>query len=305
MQINNHLNKLVPIASIIGAILAYKAIEVSWEIAKVSGSLDKPAIEVGISGFPLSKTGITRIILGASQLSDADQVSIGSIPFSFTSAGKKTAEEINITFQYNKMFNRSALELMESKGTGEFGAATVAHQYSQLSDTSFVSYHLDSLNPGVEAVIADPIFISPTTKNIDIPITTKDKIRMIVNARIDFALKYGFTISSKDSPLRSNSIDITMTKIASLEELSKSEILFNIIRSERKNLRSNLSFINYLGGLLFSSKEGKIFLVFCPLNKVEQQGYKIFESSENNQVKVARYPLLSWELLFSKSNTES
>jgi hypothetical protein len=295
------ISLVTAIISIAGLYLAYRAIQTSWEIAEISGNLSKSELIVGLQGNPLPTNGVTKIIIGAAELTEKSSVVIGSIPYSFVSAGQKTLEDLNITFQYKKLFKRKVLENMAVSLSGDYGASEIKRQLTEANNVSFSSYRIDYLNPGVVASIAEPLFLEETEANIDTPVTTKDGVSGVISLKVNFSLLFGFTVNAKDIPIRSFPIEIAIEKATSMEELTKGR-LAQVVESEQKKIRENLGFLKYLGSLIFSAPKSSIYLLFVPLQKFEEDGLIIWGPKSEHKTALAEFSLLKWRLLFPSSS---
>lgn len=284
------------IISVVSAILAYLAIGASWKIAELSGSFEKSQLAIGIGGFPLSQNGVTQVLLGAPVLSKDDVPVIGAIPYTIISHGAKTAEGVTLTVQYHKMFNRSALELMQSKISGGFPATEMKRSFTEGEDMTYVSYKLPSLDPETSFIISDPLYLSDTKIHDDVPVTFKDGTKAIIPVDLLFSLKFSIFVSARDISAVTLPLSVSIEKAPSIKAMEKGRLL-EIINSEQKKIRKELSFLRYLGALLFSSPKAVIYLVYIPLDEVKINNIQVFGPKSNQEVAMVYYDLIKWSFL--------
>ena len=89
---------LVGAAGLVVAVLAlgisYQAIRASWQIAELSGSLDKTELEVGLGDLRLPSSNVIHLISGTKELSMISRPVVGAIPIQIASTGKKSLEAV-------------------------------------------------------------------------------------------------------------------------------------------------------------------------------------------------------------------
>ncbi len=285
------------LVSVGSVLLAYFAINASWKIAELSGSLDKSEIVVGLQMNSLPLNGITQIVVGAAELSEKTVPVIGAIPFSVVSNGKKTVDGLTLTFQYHKMFKRSALENLKPHPSGEYGATELKRSFTETDDISFVSYKFTSLNPGVSALIAEPIYLVDTKMHVDVPVTFKDGVKATVPIDATYSVQFALSVSAHDVPMRVYPVSVSIERAASLEDMLKGRVR-EVALSEQKRIRKEIGFLRYLSSLISSAPTGSMFLVYVPLEEVKNGNLRVFGPKDGQRVAVANFDLLAWNLLF-------
>lgn len=290
-------------ATVIATYLASRAIDATWAIARASGSLDRSRLAVGVGGYQIEDTGVTQVILGAPNLSDQSAVAIGSIPFTVKASGARTTEDVTITFQYdNRVFNRKALEAMSVQAAGGLEINGFQRQFTEANETAFASYRFESLNPGTAVGVGEPFYLAKTAVEVNVPITTRDGVSGQVNARMNYALRFGITASAKDVGLLAIPVELKMVQATSMNELMRAP-LHNTVNAAQIEFRRRLSFPSYLGALLFSSPDESVYLVFVPQARFEEGDAVVFAPTNKHEVKVATFPLVSWHQLFGGKQT--
>lgn len=295
---NYWITVIALIVSVASAILAYLAIDASWKIAELSGSFDKSELTVGIGGFALPQNGVAQILVGAPVLSKDNVSVIGAIPYSIVSRGTRTAEGVTLNVQYHKMFKRSVLELMQRRTFGDFSATEIKRSFTEGDDLSFVSYRFPSLNPGISVLISEPLYLTDTKMHEEVPVTLKDGTNVIFPVEAIFSLNLALTINARDIPTATLPISVSIEKASSLKAM-KTGRLPELINAERKKIRREISFVRYLGALLFSSPKAVIYLVYVPLEEVKVDELKMFGPKNKQEVAVVKYNLIAWDFLIS------
>ncbi|RDZ28760.1 hypothetical protein [Lysobacter silvisoli] len=284
--------------AVLSLALAYYAIRVSWKIAEVSGSLDKPGIVVGIGDYPLAAGKRNYVVLGA-PLPSSDAPAVGAIPFTFHSSGRKSLDSISISFQYHKLFNRALLEEVTlSSPSGAFGANDLRKSTSQSGDMFFVTYAMPSLNPGVGVEIGEPMLLGETRIQSEIPVTFKDGVKATVSLAAAYSKEFGLAVTSRDTEVLGYPVSVAMQSAASMDELARSPHLIGHVERQQKELRAKLGALSYLMALLTTSPESDVYLIYDPLKRVTSGEVTVFSPAKDQQVTKAVFPLLSWRLLF-------
>jgi hypothetical protein len=291
---------IVSVLSLVVAVgslwVAYKSIQVSKQLAEASGSLDKPGIEVGLSGYPLTPNTDSVILIGAPVVSSEKAPAIGFIPFTIKSTGKKTLESIYISFQYHEFFQRNLLELMNQKISGPFSPLDIKKSTTSEDDRFFASYTIQDLNPGVNLRIEEPIFLFDSEFNEEIQATTKDGILVNFPVKGTYATKFGFNVSARDSQILGYPLSVSIHKVKSIDDLMEGP-LNKHISNRQLDLRNRLSLLSYLAALITSSASETVFLVYIPLSNTTSGDTTIYATTDQPEVVVAQYSLLDWELL--------
>lgn len=282
-----------------GVIIGIYSSKANWEIAELSGNFDKSEFAVGLAGYRFSPNKPVKIIVGSKLLSNNNQVVIGSIPFYIQSTGEKTSQELITTFQYRELFKRKTLLELQPHMHGQYGAEDIKFQYTEANGTSFISYKVESLNPGVAFTVNEPLFFRKTSITTEVEAETKDGVKVQVPISIEYVLNFVLTVHAKDIFAQSFPVQVSMNSVNSMDELF-GEPLHTHIEAEQKQVRQKYSFFGYLMALIFTKSKSSLYLVHVPLEEVNQRGYTIFISQGKHTVKALDYELLSWDLLFGK-----
>lgn len=288
------------VVTLASAVLAYVAIQASWEIAELSGSLDKAELEVGIDGHPLVLGRTNHVVVGAADLSTGNIPSIGVLPFSFSSKGKKSLDSVLISFQYHAIFRRDILEHGSMKSEGAFATTELRKNAVETGDRFFVNYVLPTLNPGVTADIQEPIFLSETRIRSEVPITTKDGVKMTGRIEMQYSVNFGLAVSARDTQVQGYSVSLAIAKVTSLQQLLTSDQVQKHISRRQDELRTDLGLLSYLAALITSSPTEAVFVVFLPQKKVAAGETSLFAPADKPAVGRVTYPLLSWALLLGE-----
>lgn len=296
-KLNFGVSVLALIVAVVGVALAYLAIEASWKIAEATGSLDKSDFVIGLQRYPFPAGGHAKLIVGASEISKKDVPVIGAIPFGIISNGKKSVENLSVTFQYHQMFKRTVLESMSLKASGDYISQEVKHSYTEAGDMSFASYRIPMLNPGVGVGIAEPLFLLEQHLNIEAPVTSKDGVNFIMPVELTLSQSFAVNVSGRDITIRNYVIDLSVEKASSIEELRRLYVP-KAVTAEQEKIRNELGFFSYLGSLVYSSIKGSIYLVYVPLSEVKVGDVRLYAPKGAQSVAVVEFDLLTWSKLF-------
>lgn len=281
--------------SIFFGFLSYNA---TWDVAVVSGALDKPIVTLGLGGIRLRPTTTTSILFGAPQLDENQTVTIGSIPFTVANEGTRTVDTPTVIFRLPKFLHRKALEAMSFGVSGSTAAFADAHR-SLTSDETFdySSYQIKSLDPKIGLTVNEPFYASQTQREFQVPVTTKDNKHALVSLKMLFSVQWLVTISGRDVDPTNYTADVAAISAASPDDLLQFAEQ-NYIPNQIRDLRAKLGFWQYLAGLIFRREERSIFLVYqtSEVHKVDGDKSLLTPASEP-QVGRVLYRGLSWGYL--------
>jgi len=280
--------------------VSYQAIRASWQIAELSGSLDKSELQVGIGAYLFPSSGAVHIIAGSSALPQKSSPVIGSIPFKIASTGKKSIDGVAITFQYHPLFKRVLLHEVDASSDGDIGPTTLRRSIHQSDDRVFMSYRIPSLNPGTAITIAEPVFMQLTTIKDEVAATTRDGVKVTVPFEVTLAMQFAITITARDTPVRTHPASLTISHADSLNDLIAKEARKHA-NARRKQFRSELSTFQYLIALLSSPPKGSAYIVFSPTKPLKAGAGQLFVPDGAPQAGKLDYSLVSWGLLFGES----
>jgi hypothetical protein len=281
---------------VVSVILAVLAIHASWDIAKLSGAFDRPDITLGLGGVP-AQPGPVAVIYGAPHVGEENSVVIGSLPFTFNNASLKTADNATLTVRYPKFLGRSALEAMQFSITGSVAAVDLQRSLTSDGTFDYSSYQAKTLNPGVNITINEPLYVRETQLQTKVPFITKDGVHGTVSVNMRYSIQWLATVSARDVTAANYELDVAATRASSMNNLvSFAEA--RAIPDEIENLRKKLTFQQYLGGLLFRSVSGSLFLVFQTNIEHDVGNGRLFSPDSTAQVGRMEFSLLSWGSLF-------
>lgn len=292
---------LVGAAGLVVAVLAlgisYQAIRASWQIAELSGSLDKSEIEVGIGDFELPSSKVIHLICGTKKLSKPSGPVVGGIPIRIASTGKKSLEAVTLTFQYHPFFMRSLLDKSDGRQAGDIGPIAIQRSLLEDQDRTFMSYKIPILNPGMSARIVEPLFMEATSVKDAVRTTFKDGKSMILPYEVRFSKQFAFNVGAKDTGIRSYSVSLSVAQADSMQHLLQKEANLHI-ESRRREIRKGLTTIDYLAALLTSSPKEDAYVLFVTTEPIEERGLDLSVIKGEPQVALVEYQLLAWPLLF-------
>ncbi|MBF6986750.1 hypothetical protein [Cupriavidus sp. IK-TO18] len=297
----------VTLASLVVAILAIVvsvvAVDATWRVARESGSLDKADFTVGIFGHPLSVTGTTTIFVGSKQVATPSMPVFGAIPFTIQTGDKKTLDELTLTFQYDKRVRSDVLELLQAVHAGAFPATEIKRSYTELGNSSFVSYRFPNLAPTMSAGIEEPLVLHQTKIEEEAPVTTKDGINLKIPFVAWYSYNFSIAASARDVAQRVYLVSVSVEQADSLDDMTRGRLLARAIE-ERNKIRQSLGLIRYFAALCFQSPKGSAILVYVPLKSVTDGTHSMLGPTERQEVRQVEYDLLSWRLLFARQGTQ-
>lgn len=278
-------------------IYAKQAIEVSRDIAEQSGSLDRSELNISIGSFDIPKSGELRILMGSPSSLKENSPSIGIIPFTIESKGKKSLDNISITLQYDNFFKRDLLQDVDISRTDNIGSISLNRSILKNENRTFMSHTVNSLNPGIAVNISEPIFMHKTTIKDKVTATTLDGVQITIPFEARTSLQFAAIFSARDTPIRTHPISISFFQSNSLRDLIEKNLIDHI-NDQQKILRNKLSSAQYFAALLSPQKES-VYLIFSPTKDITvTEGAVAVPNGSPNVAKID-YPTASWNLLFS------
>lgn len=284
------------ITGVASTVFAYQSIQVSKELAMASGSLDRAGVDVGIGGHPLSPGKRNFILIGAPEMSTTKTPSIGVIPFTFRSTGKKSIDALLVSFQYHNMFNRRLLDVGSAHKITGPSFVEIKKTISEGRDVDFVSYSATSVNPGIVLSIEEPVFLEETSLRDTVTATTKDGKSLAIEYEVTYSKYFGLTVSLRDRQVLGYPLSISTQKARSLEELTGGQLRKHI-SLQQNQMRMKFNGFSYLIALLSSAPTEIAILVYSPQEKINHGQFAIYSPIGQSKVAIHRYPLLSWSLL--------
>lgn len=306
MQTNKYDRKnyiigvLVLVVAVLSLVVAYLSYNSTWKVAERAGNFDKADISVSLLGLDLPNSGSVQLVIGAKKLSTHDIPVVGAIPFTIRSTGKKSIDGVSLTFQYPSILGRSLLNVMKLNASGAYFSQEIKTAFSQTDNVDFEAYQLPTLDPGIGAVVSEPIFLSDTNRHIDVPVKTKDGVNMRVSAEISYIQKFTVSVSARDLAIRSWIFELSAVKADSIKALTQ-KYISDIVPSKREQIRTNVSSLQYLLALIFSNLEENVYFVYSPIRETRVSDVVVFGPAEQQETAKVTYDLLSWKLLFKNS----
>lgn len=286
----------LPLA-VFASVLAYLAYKATWDVADLSGALDKPALTLGFGANRVPAESPIRIAFGTTRLGDQKTVSIVSMPFGLANEGKKSIDSATLTFRFPVALNRKGLDSMRSTAEGPTLAIQVQQSLMRGPAFDYSSYQAKSLDPGVGMTVHEPLHLTETRAEDAVPFITKDGVPLQAKITVHYALTFLITINGRDVPTVNHSVSMMGMRAQSLKDLaSKAHAL--IVPKEQKEFRSKLSFLEYLGGLIFRSEKRRLYVAFQASEEHKVEDGTLLGPSGSAEVGYVTYELLSWAHLF-------
>jgi hypothetical protein len=246
----------------------------------------------------LPQIGTSSVVIGIPPPSRGENVTIGVLPLQLANEGEKSVDSAVLIIRYPLMMKRKALEEV---GTFSISGPPIARLAKNItSDTEFdyATYQVDSLNPHVGMNAEEPIHLYETKLDANVPVSTKDGAHYVVSLSSLFVVKILATTIGRDIPATNYELAIITTHASSIQELAMYAIKTDI-PAQRKELRGQLGFWQYMGGLVFRSDKGRIFLVLENLrDEKTKDGHMVGVPDGEPKSSEIVFNLLSWSYLF-------
>lgn len=284
------------VVAIIALALSYQAIRASWQIAEISGSLEKSELEVSFGKSKLPTSAAIHIISGTKGLSNGSGPVIGGMPIRISSTGKKSLEAVTITFQYHPFFKRALLNEIDARPNGDVGPIVLQRSILENQDRTFMSYKIPILNPGTSVTVSEPFFMQSTTIADTLRATTKDGVPMTVPYEVRLSMQFAFTVGARDTAIRPYSVSLTVTQADSMQDLLKKEANRHV-EFRRREIREKLTAFEYFAALVTSSPTGSAYVLFVPTEAMNVQDAEVHVVKGEAEAGTLEYQLLSWALL--------
>ncbi|HCG5275375.1 TPA: hypothetical protein NJZ13_003543 [Vibrio parahaemolyticus] len=255
---------------VISTVLSLAALSQSRSIAVESGSLKKADIHVFLGQAELLPNRRQQIVFGVKK----DEVESGLVIAPYTigieNAGDDKLENTYITFRYNKILDREHLEYLEFKAVGAIVDGAFSRKFSSAGAADYVTYNIPVINPSVTLGIDEPFILYET----EVVESVEVEGHATVTYRVAYSINVKVSVSSSSSELQDYDLDISAISSQNLDELQdKYEAE---VQSEIDNLRSALSFIDYLSVLLFDNDMKSTVLIY-PHNRLYRgDSYSIY-----------------------------
>lgn len=277
----------------LGTFFSLVALSQNRSIAVESGSLKKADIQAFIGQAELLPNKRQQVVFGVNK----DEVESGLVIAPYTirilNAGDKKLENTYVTYRYHKILEREHLENLEVKAVGAVVDGDFSRNFSSTGAADYVTYRMPIINPSVALGIDEP-FVLYETKVVD---SVELEGYATVTYRVNYSINVDVSVSSSLSELQDYGLDISVISSQDLDELqSKYEAE---VQYEIDELRSNLSFIEYLGFLLFDNDMKSTVLIYPHNRLYKGEGYAIYYPDDDQvDYRTAWYKPAVWQKLF-------
>jgi hypothetical protein len=286
------------IVALIGLVIALKTKSASWKIAERSGTFDRSELEASIGAFVLPNSGDISILMGSPSFNE-DKPTIGILPITLASAGKKSLDDVSITFQYNNLFRRDLLQQKEDSANAVIGTSSLKRSMLKNGSRTFMTHTVSSLNPGVAVTIQEPIFIQRTTFTDKVTATTRDGFEVTIPFEARISLQFAATFTARDTPYRTFPVSISFCQASSLENL-REEPLHQYISDRQKNFRERLTYSQYFFSILSRPTEA-VCIIYSTTTECPTKKGTISSADDIPRAVLEKFQITSWNLLFKKA----
>ena len=266
------------------------------QLARDTGQFRTPQLAVGLTSFAISSGDTTEILFGAASINEPKAVLIGAVPLTFTNSGDRTLDNLTVTFRYNKLFRRKALEAMEIHTAGSAQASNVKHTFTEDDQFEYSSYELPALDPRVSFVINEPIYLASTLANINVPFETRDQKQGIASFRVDYSLQFLLSVTARDTAESNYTLSVSTVPSSSMDDLMKVAKQSRVAVRAR-DLRQAATFPQYLRALLFGVPEERLYLVPLEFDSWPAEDGRLYHARPGPKVRQLSYTPVSWKNL--------
>lgn len=285
----------IPVAIIIG----YLSIKANWDVAAVSGALDKPVVSLGLGGIRLKPDIEVTVLFGTRRLGEPQTATIGSVPFTLGNEGSKAVEAASLTFRFPSFLNRKSLQAMTMTAFGSGAAKDIQQSLTSGNAFDYSSYEVKSLDPGMGVTIEEPFYAKETKISSEATLVDAAGRHGTASVTVHYSVKWLLTVSGRNIQPANYPLDVACTRTGSMSELSAFAEA-QLISDEIRRFRHALDFVQYLGGLLFRNETKSVFLVFQEFAEHLVDNDKMLLASRSTaEVRRINYSLLSWKQLFN------
>jgi hypothetical protein len=286
--------------TIVSVFVAWLALKGEWDVASLSGAFDKPLLTLGIGQVRLSQLRTTEMVLGEPKEAHVGDVTIASIPFSLANEGEKSVDYAALTLRFPAFMKRQALKDMNLQTIGPKSIVSVHNTISSDDRFDYSTYIADLLNPKIGIFTNEPMYFKETNMDIDAPFKTKDGVSGVASLHMFYSVECLATISGRDISATNYNLKIGFMYAESLSDMVPVVEKY-YITSQLKNTRDNLSFWQYLSGLIFAQSQDKVILVYNKnFDNHEIDGKILRVATGTPEEKIVYFNLLSWRYLFQK-----
>lgn len=264
----------------------------SDSIAIESGAFKKPNIHAYIDQMSLTKHKTNNIVFGVNNIELKRGLVVSTFTINIINNGDKNLENLYMTYRYNNILRRSALENLNLNIYGTVVDGYFSRKFSSSPTFDFVTYHFADVNPSITISIDEP-FVLHETKISDVVELENYKLPYLVYYSIQFQLNIGASIF----PHQDYNFDVSVIKSHDLNDLQTKFEEQYLVR-KLKNIRERSSALSYLGMLLFGNERQSTVLIY-PHNQEIGSGENIvyFPNKGNVEYRTVNYKPASWSML--------
>lgn len=284
------------LVGIAGVVVALFSIKISVDIATRSGNFEKGELVARIARLDVGEKSVPiNIVFGVDLQKTKNDIVIGHFPLTLFNTGKKSINEVTVTYQYHEIYRRHAFEHMDFITAGAFESKELDRSFSKIGTQHYASYRLPHLAPGMSFGLNDPIGLQKTEFTEVIPLSD--------GALLPVTFKYGLTfdilITAKDLPRIKTAIKLHVIDAKNKYDLMD-KFKKDFAYSEAEKLRTNSSFVEYLGHILFNRETKNAVLIYPNLRKVEANKVVLYDSTLTDEsVTTASYEIVNVDLLWN------
>ncbi|MEW8237326.1 MAG: hypothetical protein AB2727_03960 [Candidatus Thiodiazotropha taylori] len=282
------------LVGIFGVAVSILSIRSSVDIAERSGSFEKGELVARIARQDVgTKREPINIIFGIDFNEVNSNLVIGHFPLAILNSGKKSINNITVTYQYHESFSRHAFEHLSFEAEGTYEVKELDRSFSKMGSQHYASYRLRHLAPGMSFGLNDPIALHKTE--------VTEKIPLEGSAYLPVTLKFwrffDILITAQDLPRLKQDIHFQVIDAKSKDDLI-ARFKKDIAYDEADKLRNESTFIEYLGYMLFNKHPKSVILVYPELRKVEVGEIVMYDSFVTDEnITTASYELASIDFL--------
>jgi hypothetical protein len=237
--------------AIFGVIGTFYSIHVSYQLARQSGSLDRPDPLVMLGSFPLAPNVPVQVTYGA--LFGPHTAIMATLPITIQNRGAKTMKGVGLTLRLpsrisieEELLHRYDYELVPT-------TSSITHKRTINGPFGYEMYSLPDMNPGQTVSVKQPFALFETKRNLLGDGTDSDVITL-------FSFSALVSITAQDQQTEDYQLVLFGVKSGSKEELKKD--FQSTIGHEARKLRDATSMPQYLWHVLFDWSRYREFLIY-------------------------------------------
>jgi hypothetical protein len=280
-------------------VLGWLAHQSDIQLARDTGQFRKPQLTVGFGTSSIEPSASVEILFGARDLNDPKAVMIAALPLVLTNSGDASLDDLTVTFRYNKIIRRDALEELKYAASGSAQAQEVKHTFNQDGEFQYSSYLVPALHPKVSFGLGEPIHLARTAVDIDVPFETRDQQHGTAKVHVDYAIQFLLSIAARNTAVTNYTFDVSAVQADSIDSLS--EIAGHTRIAQRgRDVRAAATFPQYLRALLLGVREEKLYLVFPEFDSRPAEDGRLYNARPDPRVRQLSFRPISWRYLFHR-----